>query len=63
MSKHEKGTKGYAKSMATYLKTKERSAFAYHILSQLIPSFTVDHKGFIREVEIDDTKPIVIDFE
>lgn len=63
MKKHELGTIGYAKSMAIYLKTKNGAAFAYHILSQLIPSFTVDHKGRIIDAEIDDTKPIVIDFE
>ncbi len=63
MRKYRRGTPEYAQCLTTYLKTKEGAAFALDILSQLIESFTVDHKSRIKDVTIDDEKPIKLHFE
>lgn len=63
MRRHDRGAKEYAKYLVKFLQTKEGSQFAVHILSQLIEGFEVKHNGKIENVHIDDTKPIVLDFE
>ena len=53
----------YPALLATYLNTKEGMAFALSIMSQLIDGFETDHKGRIKDVAINDTKNIVLEFE
>ena len=58
----KKDQREYLKYLAIYLKTKDGQWFAFHIISQLIDGFEVDHQGWIKKTILDDENPLVIDF-
>lgn len=58
-----KRSKKYPDLLATFVNTKEGKAFTMSIISQLIDSFEVDHKGKIKDVVINDKAKIKLEFE
>lgn len=58
-SKHPK----FNSTLVTYLKTKQGTAFALDVLSQLITGFELDKNGRITSVEIDTDTGITLNLE
>ncbi|MGL5261152.1 MAG: hypothetical protein ACRC9P_02080 [Bacteroides sp.] len=53
----------YVDVLMKYLKTKDGLSKAMYILHQVFPEFEIDSKGRITSVKVNDTDPIVLEFE
>lgn len=53
----------YVEVLMKYLKTKDGLSKVMYILHQVFPEFEIDSKGRITSVKVNDTDPIVLEFE
>lgn len=57
---YKTGTNDFDRQLVRWIKTKDGTALALFVLSQLISELETDSKGHFCRVELDGEKPIVL---